>query len=72
MKASTGRAAKILSNSTGKKTSTVHSVIYKFNDFNQDLEEVVKQEDQYGIDKTGQLYLTFPWFRPHQALSNSI
>lgn len=57
--ASTGRAAKILSNSTGKKASTVHSVIYKFNDFNQDLEEVVKQEDQYGIDKTGQLYLTF-------------
>ena len=57
--ASTGRAAKIVSNATGKKASTVHSVIYKFNDFNQDLEEVVNQEDQYGVDKTGQLYLTF-------------
>ena len=57
--ASTGRAAKIVSNATGKKASTVHSVIYKFNDFNQDLEEVVRQEDQYGVDKTGQLYLTF-------------
>ena len=57
--ASTGRAAKIVSNATGKKASTVHSVIYKFKDFNQDLEEVVNQEDQYGVDKTGQLYLTF-------------
>lgn len=57
--ASTGRAAKIVSNATGTKASTVHSVIYKFNDFNQDLEEVVNQEDQYGVDKTGQLYLTF-------------
>ena len=26
----------------------------------------MKQED-HGIDKTGQLYLTFPWFRIHHT-----
>ncbi|HQB20435.1 MAG TPA: AAA family ATPase [Bacteroidales bacterium] len=57
--ASTGRAAKILSNATHLKASTVHSVIYSFKDFNQDLEEIVKQEDETGVDKTGQLFLTF-------------
>lgn len=57
--ASTGRAAKIVSNATNSKASTVHSVIYSFKDFNQDLEEIVRQEDEVGIDKTGQLFLTF-------------
>lgn len=57
--ASTGRAAKILANITRTKASTIHSVIYSFKDFNQDLEEIVKQEEKTGIDKTGQLYLTF-------------
>ena len=57
--ASTGRAAKILSNATNLKASTVHAVIYSFKDFNQDLEEIVRQEDETGVDKTGQLFLTF-------------
>ncbi|MBP7368674.1 MAG: AAA family ATPase [Paludibacteraceae bacterium] len=57
--ASTGRAAKILTNMTGKKAQTIHSVIYVFNDFNQDLEEVIKIEDEVGVDKTGQLFLTY-------------
>ena len=33
--ASTGRAAKILSNATGVNATTVHSLLYKFSDFNQ-------------------------------------
>lgn len=57
--ASTGRAAKIVSNATGTKASTVHSQIYSLKDFNQDLEEVVRKEKETGIDSTGQLYLTF-------------
>ncbi|OJV38776.1 MAG: helicase [Bacteroidales bacterium 36-12] len=57
--ASTGRAAKILTNITKAQASTIHSVIYNFKDFNQDLEEIVRQEDKTGIDKTGQLFLTF-------------
>lgn len=57
--ASTGRAAKIATNATGVKASTVHSVIYSFKDFNQDLEEMVKQEEATGVDKTGQLFLQF-------------
>ncbi len=57
--ASTGRAAKILTNMSGKKAQTIHSVIYVFSDFNQDLEEVIKIEDEVGVDKTGQLFLTF-------------
>jgi hypothetical protein len=57
--ASTGRAAKILTNMSRRKAQTIHSVIYVFNDFNQDLEEVIRNEDEVGVDKTGQLYLTY-------------
>lgn len=58
--ASTGRAAKILSNKTNRPATTVHSCIYKFKDFNQDIEHVVNQIDQSdGEDKTGQLLLQF-------------
>ncbi|MFC2758613.1 AAA family ATPase [Hallella multisaccharivorax] len=58
--ASTGRAAKILSNKTNCPATTVHSCIYKFKDFNQDIEHVVNQIDQSGgEDKTGQLLLQF-------------
>ena len=55
--ASTGRAAKILSNITAMRATTVHSLLYKFSDFNQDLEkfdqEIIKKE------KGGQLLLQF-------------
>ena len=58
--ASTGRAAKILSNKTECPALTVHSCIYTFDDFNQDIEKVVKKIDEAkGIDKTGQLLLQF-------------
>ncbi len=57
--ASTGRAAKVLTNFTSATASTIHSVIYNFKDFNQDLEEIVRQEDTMGVEKSGQLYLTF-------------
>lgn len=57
--ASTGRAAKIVTNATKVRATTVHSQIYNFKDFNQDLEEIEKQENETGVDKTGQLFLSF-------------
>ncbi len=57
--ASTGRAAKILSNATGHRTRTVHSEIYKFSDLNQDLDKVAKNREETKVDATGQLYLNF-------------
>lgn len=57
--ASTGRAAKIMSNITGEEAKTVHSLIYKYQDFNQDLETVVQRRDEKGFDDTGQLFLNF-------------
>lgn len=57
--ASTGRAAKILSNATGVSATTVHSVIYSLKGFNQDIEEIARQEDETGVDNTGQLFLNF-------------
>ena len=57
--ASTGRAAKILTNITGTSASTVRSVIYSFRGFNQNLEEIARQVDATGVDKTGQLFLNF-------------
>ena len=58
--ASTGRAAKILHDKTMEETSTVHSCIYKYSDFNQDLDKVVdERERNKGVDSTGQLLLNF-------------
>lgn len=59
LNASTGRAAKIATNATNTRAITVHSQIYSFKDFNQDLEEIVRQENETGMDKTGQLFLSF-------------
>ncbi len=55
--ASTGRAAKILSDLTqnAEGASTIHSMIYSFKDLNQDLPD--KNEKQ--MDDTGQLFLVF-------------
>jgi len=50
--ASTGRAAKILSNLTHTDAQTIHSLIYKLEDLNKDLSEVDEEPD-------GQLYLSF-------------
>lgn len=57
--ASTGRAAKIVTNATGVQATTVHTRIYSFSDFNQDLEEIVGQEEATGIESSGQLLLQF-------------
>lgn len=54
--ASTGRAAKILSNATGVNATTVHSLLYKFSDFNQNLDEFDKD---IKAEKGGQLLLQF-------------
>lgn len=57
--ASTGRAAKILSNVTDSKAVTVHSEIYKFTDLNQDLEKEDAVRKATGVDSSGQLFLNF-------------
>ena len=56
--ASTGRAAKILSNIVGAPASTVHGQIYKFNDFNQDIESFVNDIENQKI-VNNQLLLQF-------------
>lgn len=57
--ASTGRAAKILTNATGCQASTVHGLIYKFQDLNQDMERFTESVDAGNTDGLGQLYLNF-------------
>ena len=58
--ASTGRAAKVLSNKAGGKAMTIHSCIYTFTAFSQDIEKLVHQiEAEKGADSTGQLLLQF-------------
>ena len=57
--ASTGRAAKILSNATGHEASTVHGTIYKYDGLNLDLDEVVKKRETSNVDDSGQLFLNF-------------
>lgn len=54
--ASTGRAAKILTNLSGTAISaqTIHSLIYKLKDFNQDLSDIKENEEP-----DGQLFLVF-------------
>ncbi len=57
--ASTGRAAKIMRDLTGENTSTIHACIYRYEGFNQDVEEIVKEREKNGIDSSGQLLLNF-------------
>lgn len=64
--ASTGRAAKILSNATGINASTVHSLLYKFTDFNQDLEEF---SNHIKAEKGGQLLLQFSTSKADRAIN---
>ena len=67
--ASTGRAAKIVSNATGRNTRTVHGEIYKFTDLNQNLEQVASDREKCEVDATGQLFLNFE-LTPKRYLSN--
>lgn len=53
--ASTGRAAKVLSNLSGKGTTTIHSLIYSFNGLNEEPDD--KWSPKVASD--GQLFLTF-------------
>ena len=54
--ASTGRASTILNAATGAVSAqTIHSLIYKYSDFNQDLSDVSEAK----ADVHGQLYLVF-------------
>lgn len=56
--ASTGRAAKILSDVSGDdNASTIHGLIYKYKDLNKDLSEI--KDYAKGVESTGQLYLIF-------------
>ena len=55
--ASTGRAAKILSNLSGKTggATTIHSMVYSFDGLNKEYDE----NEEPSIDKDGQLFLVF-------------
>lgn len=57
--ASTGRAAKILTDKTGIKAKTVHGEIYVFNDISDNLEELNTQKTNFTVDDSGQLSLLF-------------
>ena len=57
--ASTGRAAKILSDKTGYLASTVHSHIYTFSGLDRDLEKMAEDDSNFSVDSSGQLSLVF-------------
>lgn len=57
--ASTGRAAKILSDKSNVNASTVHRRIYVFNDLEDDIEEIEKTQNSISVDDKGQLSLLF-------------
>lgn len=57
--ASTGRAAKILSEKTNTQSHTVHSHIYVFNELSEDLEEVSRLQQDSKVDDKGQITLLF-------------
>ena len=57
--ASTGRAAKIVSNIAKCEAKTVHGLIYSFQELNQDMEKLVADRKSSGVDKSGQLLLNF-------------
>lgn len=57
--ATTGRAAKILSNKTNNKAQTIHSHIYTFNELNEDLEKLSTLQNENIVDNKGQIRLMF-------------
>jgi len=57
--ASTGRAAKILSNIAECTATTIHSAIYTYTDFNQNLDKIAEEREKFKVDKSGQLLLQF-------------
>lgn len=57
--ATTGRAAKVASNISGVSVSTVHSLIYTFQDLDDDLEKMDSQQNDLSVDDKGQIRLLF-------------
>lgn len=57
--ASTGRAAKILSDKTKTRATTVHGHIYLFKDLSEDLEEMSNKQHDLNVDDKGQINLVF-------------
>jgi ATP-dependent exoDNAse (exonuclease V) alpha subunit len=60
--ASTGRAAKILSDKTNVYVRTIHSLVYAFADLSDDVEKILEEEDKKSEmrhDQYGQLLLVF-------------
>ena len=57
--ASTGRAAKILSDKSKIKANTVHSKIYSFNKLDEDIEQLELTQNSMSMDDKGQLNLLF-------------
>jgi len=57
--ATTGRAAKILSEKTKTKSNTIHSHIYVFNELSEDLEKLSKIQEDFSVDDKGQVTLLF-------------
>lgn len=57
--ATTGRAAKILSNKTGAAAHTIHSHIYVFNELSDDLEKMSNLQKDLAVDDKGQISLLF-------------
>jgi hypothetical protein len=59
MLASTGRAAKVLSDKCGADATTVHKHIYTFDDLDDDLAKLSELQQNYAVDDKGQLKLLF-------------
>ena len=59
MLASTGRAAKVLSDKTNTDATTIHSHIYVFKDLDDDLETMSSKQEQLAVDDKGQISLVF-------------
>ena len=57
--ASTGRAAKILSDKAKTKADTIHSHIYVFNELSEDLEKMSELQNNLAVDDKGQVTLLF-------------
>jgi len=69
--ASTGRAAKILSNLTKNEARTVHSHIYTFADLSENLEDLKNQQNDISVDDKGQINLLFE-LKPIQSNKQNI
>jgi len=60
--ASTGRAAKVLSDKTDSEVRTIHSLIYKFADLSDDVDKYLEETEKSSVpqmDKKGQFLLVF-------------